>query len=238
MRLIVEEIDRSFGTKEVLKKASYTFEQGEVYALLGRNGAGKTTLFSIIANELPADAGRIWLEEAGERRALQTADLFFMISEPVLPGFLTGREFLRFFMDANRAQVSSPRPLEEYLAEIGLEADDADRLIQSYSTGMKNKLQMLMFLILKPKVILMDEPLTSLDVVVQLQIKKLIRSIRGEHIILLSTHILQLAEDLCDRMVLLHRGQLEDLQRGDDASEFERELIEKLTQEADGETHA
>ena len=73
---------------------------------------------------------------------------------------------------------------------------------------MKNKLQMIMFLILKPKVILMDEPLTSLDVLVQVQMKKIIREIHKDHIIIFSTHILQLAKDICDKIVLIHDKKL------------------------------
>ena len=83
--------------------------------------------------------------------------------------------------------------LNAYFSQIDFAPDDLDRLIQSYSTGMKNKLKMLMFMILRPRVILMDEPLTSLDVVVQHEMKEWIRIIRRDHIILFSTHILQLS---------------------------------------------
>lgn len=101
---------------------------------------------------------------------------------------------------------------------------------------MKNKLQMLMFLILRPRVILMDEPLTSLDVVIQLQMKKIIREIHKDHIIIFSTHILQLAKDICDRIVLLHDKTLnpvDSLIKDDPA--FEDTIINLLSGKAEAE---
>lgn len=86
-----------------------------------------------------------------------------------------------------------------------------------------------MFLLTAPPVILMDEPLTSLDVVVQLQIKQLLKEIEKDHIILFSTHILQLARDLCDELVILHNGVLQELPEGrlqDPA--FEKEIVDIL----------
>lgn len=91
---------------------------------------------------------------------------------------------LAFFVEANREKIHKDVNLDQYFDQIDFAVEDRDRLLQSYSTGMKNKIQMLMFMILRPPVILMDEPLTSLDVVVQHEMKELIRSIRGEHIIL------------------------------------------------------
>lgn len=231
MRLHVEGLEKSFGDKHVLCEANAVFEQGTVYALLGRNGAGKTTLFSLIAGERTKDGGRVMLEENGQMQPLLPEDAFFMVSEPTLPNFLTGRELLQFFVEANAEKIGRQIDLNAYFSQIDFALDDQDRLIQSYSTGMKNKLQMLMFMILRPRVILMDEPLTSLDVVVQHEMKEWIRLIRRDHIILFSTHILQLAKDLCDKVVLLKKGTLvaveEDLREAD----MENRVIRLLTEE-------
>lgn len=232
MQLIISNLSKSFGKKQVLKHLSWTFQQGSVYALLGRNGAGKTTLFSLIAEEYPKDEGEVFLQTDTERRKLEADDIFFMISEPTLPTFLTGREFLQFFIDVNKDRISEMRSLDSYFEQIDFAEEDRDRLINEYSTGMKNKLQMLMFLILRPPVILMDEPLTSLDVVVQLEMKRLIRSIQSSHIILFSTHILQLAKDLCDEIVLLHDGALEEVDRDIlNDEDFEAKVIQLLSSE-------
>ena len=80
MKLIINGLSKSFGKKEVLKDASYTFNQGEVYALLGRNGAGKTTLFKLINESLDRDSGEILLEEDGKRKPIDFKDVFFMVS--------------------------------------------------------------------------------------------------------------------------------------------------------------
>lgn len=208
MKLIINNLSKSFGKKDVIKNASYTFEQGAVYALLGRNGAGKTTLFKLITDSLSKDKGEVLLEEKNSIKPIDFKDVFFMVSEPELPKFLTGREFISFFIEANRENIKNLGNIDDYLSLVDLEVEDSNRLIQDYSTGMKNKLQMIMFLILKPKIILMDEPLTSLDVLVQVQMKKIIREIHKDHIIIFSTHILQLAKDICDKIVLIHDKKL------------------------------
>jgi len=97
---------------------------------------------------------------------------------------------------------------------------------------MRNKLQMMMFLILKPKVILMDEPLNSLDVVVQKEMKNLIKYIKNDHIIIFSTHILDLAKDISDEIVLLHKGQIEEVDREiKNNPDFEEKIIDLLQKE-------
>lgn len=236
MKLIVKNLSKTFGKKEVLKNASYTFDQGEVYALLGRNGSGKTTLFKLITDSIVKDSGEVLLEVDGKTSPLDFKDVFFMVSEPELPKFLTGREFISFFIEANKENIKDIKDLDSYFSLVDLDTDDSNRLIQDYSTGMKNKLQMLMFLILRPRVILMDEPLTSLDVVIQLQMKKIIREIHKDHIIIFSTHILQLAKDICDKIVLLHDKTLnpvDSLIKDDPA--FEDTIINLLSGKAEAE---
>ncbi|WP_296115226.1 ATP-binding cassette domain-containing protein [uncultured Anaerococcus sp.] len=229
MKLVIENLSKSFDSKKVLKDASYSFEKGTVYALLGRNGAGKTTLFRLITESIKKDDGEIYIEENGAKTPISFDDVFMMVAEPDLPKFLTGYEFIRFFIDANKENIKDLKDIDYYLDLVDFDEEDSHRLIQSYSTGMKNKIQMLMFLILKPRVILMDEPLTSLDVVVSLQMKKIIRQIHEDHIMIFSTHILQLAKDICDKIVLLSDKKLAGL---DDSyladPDFEDKLISIL----------
>ena len=113
---------------------------------------------------------------------------------------------------------------------VGLELPDLDCLLKGYSHGMKNKIQMLCLLISKPQIILLDEPLTSLDVVAAHEMKELLLEMKKDHIIILSTHILQLAQDLCDEIVLLHQGKLsgvDDLDCHDKG--FEEHVMELLS---------
>lgn len=209
MELQLKNIRKSFDNKEVLKGVDFTFEQGKIYALLGRNGAGKTTLFNILAEELKKEDGEVLLSKDNEVKKLESTDISYVYADPILPEFLTGYEFIKFFMDINKSRIDKNIKIEEYFDIIKIGEKDRHKLIKSYSYGMKNKIQMLMFIISKPDVILLDEPLTSLDVVVALEIKRLLRDIRSRHIIIFSTHILQLAKDLCDEIVVLHNGELE-----------------------------
>ncbi len=233
MQLIISDLDKSFSDKEVIKNLSATFDQGRIYALLGRNGAGKTTLFSLIADEIKKDSGEINLVENGQTRPIDRDEVFFMLAEPELPRFLTAREFIKFFIEANRDRLTEPIDVDSYFNMVSFDEDDKDRLIEGYSTGMRNKIQMMMFLILKSKVILMDEPLNSLDVVVQLEMKNLIKSIKHDHIIIFSTHILDLAKNMSDEIVLLHKGQISEVDRQlKNNPDFEDQVIALLQTEA------
>lgn len=236
MKLILHEVEKAFSENRVIDKASYSFEQGKIYGLLGRNGAGKTTLFDLISNKKDLDGGRIFIEEEGIERPLVQEDLFYMVANPLLPNFLTGREFIQFFIDVNRKAIrDNSRSIDQLFDWINLEEKERDRLIQGYSLGTRNKLQMLMFVLMAPPIILMDEPLTSLDVLVQMTIKDMLKSMERDHIILFSTHILQLAKDLCDEVVILNNGILSGIPFHNlENEDFERQLIEKLQGGSDG----
>ena len=216
MKLKLTGIRKHFGEKEVLRGCGFTFQQGKIYGLLGRNGAGKTTLFNCLTDEVPPDGGTAELVlDDGTRRALAPDDVGYVFATPILPDFLTGYEFVRFYM-------------------VQIAPEDRHRLIKGYSHGMKNKVQMLCFLIARPPVILLDEPLTSFDVVVALEIKQLLRQIKHEHIIVFSTHILQLATDLCDEITVLHEGMLSQLDHALlHSGDFEAQLIELLKDEGE-----
>ena len=230
MKLIVNEIEKKFEEKEVLKGASFTFEKGKIYGLLGRNGAGKTTLFNCISHEIDFDGGSVSLEENGENRPVNFDMMGYAFSTPVLPEFLTGYEFIKFFLDIHKGKIENPLTVEEYAQMVGLDLPDLDRLRKGFSHGIKNKMQMLCLLISKPPIILLDEPLTSLDVVAAHEMKELLLAMKKDHIIILSTHILQLAQDLCDEIVLLHQGKLsgvDDLDCHDQG--FEEHVMELLS---------
>lgn len=208
MELILDNIRKSFDGREVLKGIDFTFEQGKIYGLLGRNGAGKTSLFNCLSGEIQMDSGGAFLRRDEVSLPLLEEEIGYVFSLPILPDFLTGYEFVKFYMDINKGKIQADRTIEEYFDIIRFEEADRHRLIKGYSHGMKNKIQMLCFIISRPPLILLDEPLTSFDVVVALEIKKLLREMKRDHIIIFSTHILQLAADLCDELVILNNGTL------------------------------
>ncbi|MDD6794441.1 MAG: ABC transporter ATP-binding protein [Clostridiaceae bacterium] len=232
MQLVLENVNKKFDDKEVLKEASFTFEKGKIYGLLGRNGAGKTTLFNCISEEIKKDSGEIYILEDGQKKAIDYDRIGFCFSEPKLPDFLTGYEFIKFYIDINKEVIKNPLTIDEYFELMQIEKEDRYKLIKGYSQGMKNKLQMLCFIISKPDIILLDEPLTSLDVVVALEMKNLLKSLKKDHIIIFSTHILQLATDLCDEIVLLSKGELEEMDEDImHSSDFEEKVINALRED-------
>ncbi|WP_139997262.1 ATP-binding cassette domain-containing protein [Paenibacillus paridis] len=236
MRLILDHIKKQFEDKQVLQGAGFTFEKGKIYGLLGRNGAGKTTLFDCLSGEKNMDGGQVLLEENGRTRKISEQDVGYVYSLPILPEFLTGFEFVKFFMDINRNKLQMEKSIDEYFDMMSMTAEDRHKLIKGYSHGMKNKLQMLLFLITKPPVILLDEPLTSFDVIVALEMKNMLKEMKSDHILIFSTHILQLASDLCDELVVLNKGKLssvpsELLQ----SAEFEQSVINLLKDESHAE---
>ena len=126
------------------------------------------------------------------------------------------------------------RTLDEYFDFISIDVEDRDKLLKDYSHGMKNKMQMLINIIAQPYLLLLDEPLTSLDVVVAEEMKQLLRSLKEERIIIFSTHILDLALDLCDEIVLLSHGELEIVDKADlDSNDFKEKIISALREEND-----
>lgn len=236
MELQLEQIRKTFGDKEVLKGCTFCFEKGKIYGLLGRNGAGKTTLFNCLSDEIEPDSGTANIRrDDGTLEALAQDHIGYVFSTPVLPDFLTGYEFLKFYIEINQDRADPDITIDTYFDMVKIEPEDRNRLIKGYSHGMKNKLQMLCFIIARPPVILLDEPLTSFDVVVALEIKKLLREIKKDHIIIFSTHILQLATDLCDELVVLSEGRLQQLDHEMlKSKDFETRIIELLQ---DGEEH-
>lgn len=155
-----------------------------------------------------------------------------MLSTPVVPEFLTGREFLKFFMDINGKEIKDPKSADEYFSYMSIAREDRDKLLKDYSHGMKNKMQMLVNIIAQPNVLLLDEPLTSLDVVVAEEMKQLLRSLKSGRITIFSTHLMDLALDLCDEIVLLHHGELEVVENTNlDSLEFKDKIIAALREE-------
>ena len=222
MKFVIEHLSKSFEKKEVLRDIDFTFDEGKIYGLLGRNGAGKTTLFNCLNRDLKADSGNFYIEdENGVRREVAAEDIGYVLSTPTVPEFLTGREFLKFFMDINEKSIKNPKSIDEYFDYMSIEPEDRDKL-----------LQMLINIIAQPNILLLDEPLTSLDVVVAEEMKQLLRSLKQDRITIFSTHIMDLALDLCDEIVLLNHGELEVVEKTDlDSREFKDKIIAALREE-------
>lgn len=234
MKLVLEHIEKKFDTKTVLKDASFTFEKGKIYGLLGRNGAGKTTLFNCINEDINIDNGKFYIQDDTGERLINSEDIGYVLSTPVVPEFLTGREFIKFFLDINQSNISDKQSVDSYLDFMKINKDDRDKLMKDYSHGMKNKMQMLVNFIAKPAILLLDEPLTSFDVVIAEEMKNMLKEIKHDHIIIFSTHIMELALGLCDEIVILNNGELSEIEKENlDNEAFKNKIIESLKEECD-----
>ena len=228
MKLVIKNLKKNFGSKEVLKDINFEFESGKIYGLLGRNGAGKTTLFNCLNEDLDVDAGEFYIMDS-KKRKIESKDIGYVLSTPVVPEFLTGREFLKFFIDINKDNVADLKTIDEYFDLVKIEPEDRDKLMKDYSHGMKNKVQMLVHIIASPSILLLDEPLTSFDVVVAEEMKELLKKLKKGHILIFSTHIMELALDLCDEIVVLNNGILESIDKSNmNNDKFKEKIINVL----------
>ena len=229
MEFVISHLSKSYGTNKVLVDVDYDFEEGKIYGLLGRNGAGKTTLFNCLNSDLPIESGKFFFREGEKETKVGPEDIGYVLSTPTVPGFMTGREFLKFFIDIHSDIVKDRKTLDEYMDIVKIPADTRDRLMKDYSHGTKNKMQMLTNIIAAPKLMLLDEPLTSLDVVVAEEMKDVLRNEKEGRVLIFSTHLLDIALDLCDEIILLNHGKLEPVDKSNlDNANFKEKIIEAL----------
>ena len=230
MRLIIEDLTKKYGDNLVLNNISFSFESGKIYGLLGRNGSGKTTLFNCLDDLISFKKGTFYIENDDGNKEPLEKNIGLVLTNPMLPEFLTGYEFIKTYMEINK--INELDKIEEYFKKVSLTKEEQDKLIVEYSMGMKNKLQILMCIISKPKIILLDEPLTSIDVIVAKEIKDIFKSLKKDHIIIFSTHILELATSICDEIVILNNKKLELIDsKIIKSSSFEDKIVEILKDE-------
>jgi ABC-2 type transport system ATP-binding protein len=203
----VRGLTKSFKATEVLKGVEFTVGQGEIFALLGSNGAGKTTTVNILATLLRQDGGSA--EVCGFDVLRQAAEVRERISLTgqfaAVDGLLTGRENLH--MIARLRDVADPGTVADGLLErFGL-TEAANRRVDTYSGGMTRRLDIAMSLIGTPAVIFLDEPTTGLDPEARLEVWKTVKTLADNGTtILLTTQHLEEAEQLADRIAILHGG--------------------------------
>ena len=229
MKLEITNLTKNYGEKEVLEKIDFSFESGKIYGLLGRNGAGKTTFFNCLNEDIEVDSGKFLLDG----KKLTSDDIGYVTATPVVPEFLTGKEFLQFFLDINESKLKEKKDLDYYFDLVKLSKADQDILLKEYSHGMKNKMQILINVISNPKVILLDEPLTALDIVVQEDMKKLLKSLKKDHIIIFSTHILELAIDICDEIAVISNKKIELIEKKNlNTKSYKNKIIDLLKEDS------
>ncbi len=209
--LKVTGLAKSFGGKRAVDGIDFEVRSGELYALLGPNGAGKTTTLRMIAGLLNADAGHVEVFGVDARRDPLGAKrmIAWLPDEPLLYDKLTAWEYLEFvagLWDVDPAE--SRRRAEDLLRLLGLWENRNDRC-ETFSRGMKQKAVLAGALIHEPKLLMLDEPLTGLDAAASRLVKDLIRErVAAGAAVILTTHILEVAERMADRIGIIKDGKL------------------------------
>ena len=228
MKLDIVNLSKSYKDNLVLNNINFTFKDNCIYGLIGRNGAGKTTFMNALDSVITIDSGEFYLDD----NKLDTTDIGYVVSTPLVPEFLTGREFLDFYLDVHKDKIKDIKDIDYYFELVDLDKKDQNKLLKDYSHGMKNKIQLLINIISNPKIILLDEPLVSLDVIAQDNIKKLLKKLKKDHIIIFSTHILELATDLCDEIILLKDKEFTEVEKKSlSTKKYKDKIIKTLKEE-------
>jgi len=235
---------KSYNGTPALQGLDLSVKQGEIFGLLGPNGAGKTTTLKIIVGLLRMDKGIVKVNgvDISEEPFEYKRNIGYMPEAPVLPDYLTAEEFLAYVSRLKGLDPAAVREKVDFYFDF-LDLEDKRRnLIYSLSRGMKQKLSLGAALINDPPLLLLDEPFIGLDPATQHKIKEnLAQASKNGRSVLVSTHMLDTAERLCDRVGIIHRGRntvsgdLAKLRHLTDTSSSStlEEVFLKLTEEAE-----
>ena len=211
MLLELKNIDKSFGEKKVLKGVSFVAESGKAFGLLGRNGAGKTTTLKASVGILSFDEGEIRINRMSIKDdPIECKKLIAYIPDnPDLYEFMTGIKYLNFIADIFEVSPAVRKERIAKYADMFEITQDLANPISAYSHGMKQKLAIISAWIHDPKLIIMDEPFVGLDPKAAHILKGMMRDVCDNGgAIFFSTHVLEVAEKLCDKVAIIKGGKL------------------------------
>lgn len=206
--LNIRNLNKSYGKRQVLQDLNLNVDSGEIYGLLGANGAGKTTTINIICNLLKADNGEIKINNQLISESTKKI-IGIAPQENILYKTLTCEENLQFFAEIyGVSRKNSQRQIKEILAAVNL-LDRAKNPVETLSGGMQRRLNIAVALVHQPKLVILDEPTTGLDIEARYEIWELIRQLKHQGItVLLTTHLLDEAERLCQKIGILKDGRI------------------------------
>ena len=206
MGLVIEHVTKNYGKLQALKGISMELKKGEVVGLLGPNGAGKSTLMKILTGAFTQWEGQIHFFKQNLRTELQQIQKktgYLPENNPLYPEMFVA-EYLKY--SADLYQVSDP-PLEDIMVKTGLK-DHARSKINTLSKGYKQRVGLAAALVHNPEVVILDEPTTGLDPNQLIEIRKLIRELGKDKTVILSTHVLQEVDAICDRVIIINKGAI------------------------------
>lgn len=209
--LRIEHLTKQYGDKKAVDDLSLHIKPGEIYGFIGHNGAGKTTTIKACCGILPFDSGEIYIGGKSIKASpLECKSMLAYIPDnPDLYDFMTGIQYLNFVADIFGVSASRREELIHLYSDTFELTSDLAQPISAYSHGMKQKLALISALIHEPKLIIMDEPFVGLDPKASHLLKEIMRKICDEGgAIFFSTHVLEVAEKLCDRIAIIKNGRL------------------------------
>lgn len=204
-------LTRLFGKMAAVQDLSLSVKSGELYGFLGPNGAGKTTTIRMLIGLLRPTSGSMIVagHDIHKEPLLVKQKVGYLAQTPPLYERLTGREFLRFLGGLYGLNDEIINSRTEILLDMTDLSDKGEQLIESYSGGMRHKIGLCGALLHEPSVLILDEPLTGLDPYSARQVKDLLRTLcKQGRTVFLSTHVLEIAERVCDRVGILNKGRL------------------------------
>lgn len=203
----LEGLSKSYGPVEAVRDLNLEIREGEILGFIGKNGAGKTTTIKMIMGLVRPTKGDVRFLGMGEGDIRQ--HIGYLPEELFLYDKLTGREFLKFVGRMYEMEDKKIDERIEELTDLFEISNRKDMFIEGYSQGMRKKTALCAALIHEPKILLLDEATNNLDVMSIRKLKEMLLKFRDEgRIIFFSTHILAVAEGLCDRFAIIHQGRL------------------------------
>ena len=206
MSLELKKVAKSFGDTKALSEISFTLKEGEVVGLLGPNGAGKSTLMRILSGYYTNWDGDVNFFEKSYRNHLKSIknEVGYLTENNPLYADMYVIEYLKYVAELFRRKKA---PIDQLIKKTGL-LSHYDKKIRFLSKGYKQRVGIAAALINDPKLVILDEPTTGLDPNQLLEIRKLIRELGDKKIVLLSTHILQEVDAICDRVLIINQGEI------------------------------
>ena len=209
--ITIKNLCKSYGNKEVLKKVNLTINDGDIYAFVGSNGAGKTTTIKSMLGILPFNSGDVLYDGISIKdKPLEIKqNLAYIPDNPDIYEHLTGLEYLNFIADMYETDAKTKNEaIKKYSKILEIDTKLNDK-IGSYSHGMKQKIVIISALIHNPKVLIMDEPFVGLDPLSTHKLKEIMKELTKEgKIIFFSTHVLDVAEKLCNKIAIIKNGKI------------------------------
>ncbi len=209
--LRIENLTKKYGNNVAVDNLSLHIQPGEIYGFIGHNGAGKTTTLKSVVGINSIDEGNIYIKGISIKDDPIACKkmMAYIPDNPDLYGFMTGFRYLNFVADIyNVPKEERAKNIAKYSAAFEL-TTELNQSIQSYSHGMKQKLALIAALMHKPQLVIMDEPFVGLDPKASHQLKEIMREICDNGgAIFFSTHVLEVAEKLCDKIAIIKNGKL------------------------------